>query len=33
MSNKDFLNLVIESIRNSTEENNWRGTLSNWIKC
>ena len=33
MSNKEFLNLVIESIRKSKEENNWRGTLSSWIKC
>lgn len=33
MSNKEFLNLVIDSIRESKLEKNWRGTLSSWIKC
>ncbi len=36
MSKKEFLNLIINTIRddnNNKKTKNWRGTLSNWIKC
>ena len=35
MQNKEFLLSVINRIAVGAEEkdNNWRGTLSSWIKC
>lgn len=33
MTNKEFLLNVIQSIKKETNNVNWRGTLSNWIKC
>lgn len=35
MSNKQFLNKIIDEIKknNSNNTGNWRGKLSNWIKC
>jgi len=34
MSNKEFLKRIINSLKNnSSNKENWRGELSNWIKC
>ena len=33
MSKKEFLLKIIESIKAEKNDTNWRGTLSNWIKC
>ena len=33
MSKKEFLIKIIESFKTEKNDNNWRGTLSNWIKC
>lgn len=34
MSNKEFLKKIINSLKNnSSNKENWRGELSNWIKC
>ncbi len=35
MSDKEFLQGIIDSIKkeHSSGIKNWRGTLSNWIKC
>ena len=34
MNNKEFLLSIIDSIENDREQdNNWRGTLTSWIKC
>ena len=35
LSNKQFLQAIIANITQSSagDSKNWRGTLSNWIKC